>query len=266
MPKIEEHAFTVGNKNVGLTFNSLTREHVIVEIFYHRKDFESRQYDMACTLHWCNTANAAQEHSVPPLPLTDMPPAYVKGMLYWMSEPRLGRSCEWTIVSFNLATRIFDVVPCPSWFARWNSRNRCRAFVVELEGVLCAVLADPVAEKLDVWKLEHDRWDRAYTIHLEASPGYSLKTCVVVPLAVDQYYERILLNTGRKIGIYDPVEQTIQNLYSLDQVPVASSAHLKFLDMPSTSAANSLTCSKEDSAAEMNRMDSKLIPSVPMLY
>ncbi|VAI26807.1 unnamed protein product [Triticum turgidum subsp. durum] len=154
-------------------------------------------------------------------------------------------------------------------FARWNSRNHCRAFVVELEGVLCAVLADPMAEKLDVWKLEHGQWGRAYTIHLEAYPEYSLKTGVVVPLAVDRDHGRILLNTGRKIGLYDPVEQAIQNLYSLDQVPVVRSCsphHHKFLDMPSTSSANSLTCSKEDPAAELNRMDSKMIPCVPMLY
>ncbi|XP_037439165.1 uncharacterized protein LOC119307177 [Triticum dicoccoides] len=267
--KAEEHAFTVGNKNVGLTFDPLTHQHVMVAIFYRQKDFKSRQYDLTCTLRWCNSRDRPQRSSVPPLPVNDMPPAYVEGMLYWMSEPRLGRSCEWTIVSFNLATRIFDVVPCPSWFARWNSRNRCRAFVVELEGVLCAVLADPVAEKLDVWKLERGQWGRAFTIHLEAYPDYSLKTSVVVPLAVDRDYGRILLNTGRKIGLYDPVEQAIQNLYSLDQVPVVrscSSPHHKFLDMPSTSAANSLTCSKEDSAAEMNRMDSKMIPCVPMLY
>ncbi|XP_044981777.1 uncharacterized protein LOC123448822 [Hordeum vulgare subsp. vulgare] len=266
MPKTEEHAFTVGNKNVGLSFNPLTREHVIVEIFYNQKDFESRQYDMSCALHWCNTPYAAQQHSIPPLPVNDMPPAYVKGMLYWMNEPRLGQSCEWAIVSFNLATGAFDVVPCPLWFARWRSRNRCRAFVVELEGVLCAVLADPVADKLDVWKLELDQWGRAYTIHLEACPGYSLKTSVVVPLAVDPDHGRILLNTGRKIGLYDPVEQTIENLYSLDQVPVASSAHLKFLDMPSTSSGDSLMCSKEESVVETNKIDSKLIRSVPMLY
>uniref|UniRef100_A0A453JK65 F-box domain-containing protein n=1 Tax=Aegilops tauschii subsp. strangulata TaxID=200361 RepID=A0A453JK65_AEGTS len=247
--KAEEHAFTVGNKNVGLTFDPLTHQHVMVAIFYRQKDFKSRQYDLTCTLRWCNSRDRPQRSSVPPLPVNDMPPAYVEGMLYWMSEPRLGRSCEWTIVSFNLATRIFDVVPCPSWFARWNSRNCCRAFVVELEGVLCAVLADPVAEKLDVWKLERGQWGRAVTIHLEAYPDYSLKTSVVVPLAVDRDYGSILLNTGRKIGLYDPVEQAIENLYSLDQVPVVR------IDMSSTS-----------SAAEMNRMDSKMIPCVPMLY
>uniref|UniRef100_R7W031 Uncharacterized protein n=1 Tax=Aegilops tauschii TaxID=37682 RepID=R7W031_AEGTA len=211
---------TVGNRNVGLTFDPSTHQHVIVAIFYRRKDFKSRQYDLTCTLCWCNSGDPAQLNSVPPLPVNDMPPAYVDGMLYWMNESRLGQSCEWAILSFNLATRTFDVVLCPSWFARWNSINRCLAFVVELEGLLCAVLADPVANRLDVWKLEHGQWGRTYTIHLEACPDYSLKTSVVVPLAVDPDYGRILLNTGRKIGLYDPVNQTIQSLYSLDQAPV----------------------------------------------
>ncbi|KAM3271618.1 hypothetical protein ACQJBY_042050 [Aegilops geniculata] len=231
MPKTEEHAFTVGNRNVGLTFDPSTHQHVIVAIFYCWKDFKSRQYDLTCTLCWCNSGDPAQLNSVPPLPVNDMPPAYVDGMLYWMNEPRLGQSCEWAILSFNLATRTFDVVPCPSWFARWNSRNRCLAFVVELEGLLCAVLADPVANRLEVWKLEHGQWGRAYTIDLEACPDYSLKTTVVVPLAVDPAYGRILLNTGRKIGLYDPVNQTIQSLYSLDQALVArsTSPHQSFL-------------------------------------
>ncbi|KAI4994457.1 hypothetical protein ZWY2020_034098 [Hordeum vulgare] len=196
----------------GLGFDARTNEHKVVRL-----------------INGMLNQKNLDPHSIPPLPVNDMPPAYVKGMLYWMNEPRLGQSCEWAIVSFNLAT-------------------------------------DPVADKLDVWKLELDQWGRAYTIHLEACPGYSLKTSVVVPLAVDPDHGRILLNTGRKIGLYDPVEQTIENLYSLDQVPVASSAHLKFLDMPSTSSGDSLMCSKEESVVETNKIDSKLIRSVPMLY
>jgi hypothetical protein len=56
----EEHAFTVGSKNVGLTFDALTREHVVVEIFYNWKDFKSRQYDLTCTLRWCRSWNPAR--------------------------------------------------------------------------------------------------------------------------------------------------------------------------------------------------------------
>jgi hypothetical protein len=58
--------------------------------------------------------------------------------------------------------------------------------VVELEGTLCAVLADPVAEELDIWKLlKNGQWDRAYKLHLKGWSGYSLMKNVVVPLAVD---------------------------------------------------------------------------------
>jgi hypothetical protein len=38
-----EHPFAVGNKNVGLGFNLLTQGHVIVELFYHMKNYESRE-------------------------------------------------------------------------------------------------------------------------------------------------------------------------------------------------------------------------------
>ena len=92
------------------------------------------------------------------------------------------------------------------------------------------LLADPIADSLDVWKLEHDQRSRAYTIHLKACPDYSLEANVVVPLAVDPDGGRILLNTGRKIGLYDLVEQTIQSWYALDQVTVIrSKPHLNSL-------------------------------------
>ncbi|XBJ26097.1 hypothetical protein VPH35_003600 [Triticum aestivum] len=258
MLQAEEHAFTVGDKNVGLTFDPLIREHVIVEIFYHQKDFKSRQYHLTCALRWCGSRDPARQNWVPPLPVSDMPPAYLDGVL----EPRLGQSWEWAVVSFDITTKMFQVVPCPSWFARWHSRNHCRAFLVELAGVLCAVLADPAADTLDVWKLEHGQWSRACIIHLKACPGYSLETNVVVPLAIDPDDGRIMLNTGRKIGLYDPVEQTIETLHSLDQVPVVSNRP----GMLSTSSENSLICSKEQTGEEMDTADTSIIPFVPMLY
>ncbi|TVT98785.1 hypothetical protein EJB05_55874 [Eragrostis curvula] len=130
------HAFAVDKKIVGLGFNMLKQEHVIVEFFYLWKDF----------------------------------------------------------------------------------RNRCPAFVVELEGILCAVLTNPVEEKLYIWKLKHGRWNRAYTVYLKGWSGYSLQTNVVVPWAVDPKDGRILLNTGRKVGLYDPSRRFIETLYDLDEV------------------------------------------------
>jgi hypothetical protein len=259
--EVEQHAFAFGSKNVGLTFDPLSGEHVIVEIVYYQKNYHSRRYRSVCELRWCNSAELACEYSVPlpPLPVNDMPPAYVGGVLYWMSDPRLGRSYKRAIVSFDISTRLFDTIHCPSCITEWSKTSTCRAFVVELQGALCAVLADPVANSLDVWRLERGRciWSRACMIRLEASPDYSLVTNVVVPLAVDPEDGGILLNTGRKLGVYDPVKQTIQTLYSQDQVPLAASArHL------GVSQGSKFTSSEDNS----NRMDSAILPLVPMLY
>ncbi|CAM0954066.1 unnamed protein product [Alopecurus aequalis] len=130
----EQHAFAVGSKNVGLTFDPLSREHVIVEIVYDQKNFDSRRYKSACQLRWCNSMDLARDNlmPLPLLPVNDMPPAYVGGVLYWMSDPRLGRSYERAILSFDIATRLFDTIPCPSCIAVWRGMKPCRAFVVEL--------------------------------------------------------------------------------------------------------------------------------------
>ncbi|KAK1698932.1 hypothetical protein QYE76_015629 [Lolium multiflorum] len=256
----EKHAFAVGGKNVGLTFDPLSREHVIVEIVYHQKNFHSRGYRSVCELRWCNSTELAHEYLVPlpPLPVNDMPPAYVGGVLYWMSDPRLGRSYERAIVSFDISTRLFDTIHCPSCITVWSKRSPCSAFVVELQGALCAVLADPVTNSLDVWRLERGRciWGRAWVIRLEASPDYSLVTNVVVPLAVDPKDGGILLSTGRKLGVYDPLKQTIQSLYSQDQLLLATSS--PHLGVPQRSK---FTSSEDNSA-----LDSEILPLVPMVY
>ncbi|KAM0919545.1 hypothetical protein ACQ4PT_008107 [Festuca glaucescens] len=250
----ENHAFAVSNKNVGLTFDPLSREHTVVEIAYLQKNFYSREYRSVCTLRRCNSGELAREYTVllPPLPVNDMPPAYVGGVLYWMSDPRLGRSYERAIVSFDISTRLFDTITCPSCITVWSKTSPRRAFAVELQGELCAVLADTVANSLDVWRLEFGRWDRACMIHLEAPPDYSLVKNVVVPLAAD-----------------DPAKRRVQKLYSLDQVPlVASARHLGVCQGShiTSSGDDSMTFLKDQSIGEMNRLDSKTLPPVPLLY
>jgi hypothetical protein len=37
-------------------------------------------------------------------------------------------------------------------------------------------------------------------------------------MAVDPKDGRILLNTGSKLGLYDPTKRVIENLYDLDEV------------------------------------------------
>ena len=227
-----------------------------------------------------------------------MPPAYLEGMLYWMSEPRLGQSDKRAIVSFNIVTSVFDVIPCPLCIATWNDSSPCYAFVAELEGFLCAVLADPVADELDIWKWELGQWNRAYKIYLKSWPDFSLRTNIVVPLAIDPTDGRVLLSTGRKLGLYNPLKQEIENSLSLDQsppftpkkqasclrvlpelgitkcTPIDKSSSLwepsldryeSFAQTSSASLGENLSNSNSQTKEDL-RMSCKLMPLVPMLY
>jgi hypothetical protein len=97
----------------------------------------------------CDPRNVQQLPS-PPLPVNDMTSAYLEGKLYWMREPRLGPHHDRAIISFTIATRMFDVICCPSRIAKrsWSGQSSRRAFVAELEGVLCAILANPTGDEL----------------------------------------------------------------------------------------------------------------------
>lgn len=161
-------------------------------------------------------------------------------------------------MSFDVANERFGVIPCPSSIAMWSDTSPNQAFVVELEGILCVVLADPVAQEIDIWKLEHDQWDRAYKIYLEGWSGYSPGENVVVPLTVDPKDGRILLSTGRKLGFYDPMRRTIENLYDLDEVLRVTCSD--------QSRGEHFTCSREVPLLGENPLDSNILPLVPLLY
>jgi len=172
--------------------------------------------------------------------------------------------------------------------------------VVELEGTLCAVLADPDVQELNIWKREHGQWHSTYTVYLEGWPGYSLGANVVVPWAIDPKDRKILLNTGRKLGFYDPARPSIENLYDLDEVlrvrsteqpsrvAVPENLHIaklkraieklcsqeslrvqhKFSDDPSPALfGNSSACSGGEQCLERrNSLHTEIMPLVPMLY
>ncbi|GJM85533.1 hypothetical protein PR202_ga01991 [Eleusine coracana subsp. coracana] len=242
--RVPHNAFAVGNKNVGLGFNPVKQEHVAVIILYEFKDFKSRRCGFTCSAWRCTSASF-QQHLDPPLPVNDMPPAYVDGVLYWMNDPRLGPCIDHAIVSFDIATEEFYVIPCPPHIAKWNGEESTRRLsVVELWEKLCIVVADVPENKLVIWKLEHGQWNRACTVCLKASSDYSLASNLVMPLAVDPEDGRILLSTGRRVGIYDPVKETIEELY-------AAGKH-----------RNKLTASRFDWSPCIK----SAVPPVPMLY
>jgi len=293
------HAFAVGSKNVGLGFNLSTQDHVIVEMFYHMKDFKSRRYFLTCIVSEC-TRGSVSDGFPPPLPVSDMPPVYLAGVLYWMPDPRLGESDATAVSSFDITRSEFSVIPCPQCIAKWNCGIASSAFLVELEGTLCAVLADPDAEELSIWKRENGQWHSAYTVYLEGWPGYSLGANVVVPWAIDPKDGKILLNTGRKLGFYDPARRFIENLYDLEEVlrvrSTEQSSHIgvpenlciakckhdverfcsqkslfvqhKVSDDPSPAlSGNSSACSSGEQCLDRrNSLHTEIIPLVPILY
>ncbi|KAF7018981.1 hypothetical protein CFC21_032214 [Triticum aestivum] len=212
---IQNSAFSMGNKNIGLGFNPLNQEHIAIFISYQRKDFRSRNYRWTCSV-WQRSSWYLHGISNPPLPVNDMPPAYVDGVFYWMSDPLLGPSNEQVIVAFDIARNGYDTIPCPSHVAKWCDNGRRHGFVTELQGTLCVVLADSMEDELQIWKQEHDQWDRAYTICLKAWPDYSLRSNIVVPLSIDSKDGRIMLCTGRKVGLYDPIGKTLERLCAVD--------------------------------------------------
>lgn len=216
---LQDHAFAIGNKNVGLGFNPFNQEHVSVIMLYKYKDFKSREYRLTCSVWHCR-AGFFQEGLVPWLPVNNMPPVYVDGMLFWMSDPMLGPISEYAILCFDIATEKFDVASCPPEIktANWSIHSTWNLFVAELRGKLCVVLADLKRDELVIWELENGEWDEIYTVRLEASPNYSLRSNVVVPLAVDPMDGSILLSTGRKMGFYDPVNETVGELYDVDEI------------------------------------------------
>ncbi|KAI5010351.1 hypothetical protein ZWY2020_012488 [Hordeum vulgare] len=206
--------------SIGLGFNPLNQEHIAIFIFYQRKDFRSRGYRLTCSV-WQRCSWYLHSISNPPLPVNDMPPAYVDGVFYWMSDPLLGPCNEQVIVAFDIARNEYDTIPCPPHIARWCDNSHRHSFVTELEGMLCVVLADSMEDELQIWKQEHDEWERAYTICLKAWPDYSLVSNVVVPLSIDSKDDgRVMLSTGRKVGLYDPIGKTVESLCAVDEVPL----------------------------------------------
>uniref|UniRef100_A0A0E0AHY3 F-box domain-containing protein n=1 Tax=Oryza glumipatula TaxID=40148 RepID=A0A0E0AHY3_9ORYZ len=62
-----DHAFTTGNKNVGLRFDPLMQEHVIVELFYQWRNFKTCRYNITCSLFTCKSRHT-HDFLQPPLP------------------------------------------------------------------------------------------------------------------------------------------------------------------------------------------------------
>ncbi|CAM0957884.1 unnamed protein product [Alopecurus aequalis] len=194
-------------RSVGLGFDRLTQEHVVVEISqFDEGGAPVCMVKTSCVEHWSCVGE-------PPRPVTDMPPAHVDGTLYWMSA-----TPDRVIVAFDVPTRAFSIFPCHLPCSDLGGGDH--PFLVELEGVLSLVVANVREDELRVWMMrEHGTWSNACNICLDQQPNFSLKIAdMIVPLEMDSKSGRILLNTGRALGSYDTRTRTLHTLYSLDQL------------------------------------------------
>nr|CAB3460300.1 unnamed protein product [Digitaria exilis] len=211
------HAFTVG-RSVGLGFDHKTGEHVAVEI-------GNLCGALACILkasEWDSWTCAG----TPPMPVTDMPPAYVDGTLYWLGR---GEQRVLVIVAFDISTRAFDVIQlCEQ--PNLNHHHGATTFLVELNNTLSLVVADGEAEEMEIWmmNIRLRAWFSVHRICLRGRPDFSPRTAaaMVVPIEISGDEGRILLSTGRALGYYDTKTGAIDTIYSLDllQLPPCAMA------------------------------------------
>uniref|UniRef100_A0A0E0H5A0 F-box domain-containing protein n=1 Tax=Oryza nivara TaxID=4536 RepID=A0A0E0H5A0_ORYNI len=208
------HVTRVG-RNVGLGFDRLSQEHVVVEMSRFKGDLQLCMIKTSCVDYWSCAGK-------PPRPVTDMPPAHVDGTLYWISEPQ-PTARDRVIVAFDISSREFSVLPCQPCCSERDGGDY--PLLVELEGSLSLVVANAEENNLQIWTMQEadGTWHKSYSILLdERYPDFSLKTgVVVVPLdavADSNGGGRILLDTGRALGYYDLETRSIDTLYSLDQL------------------------------------------------
>ncbi|KAF2935581.1 hypothetical protein DAI22_04g242000 [Oryza sativa Japonica Group] len=208
------HVTRVG-RNIGLGFDRLSQEHVVVEMSRFKGDLQLCMIKTSCVDYWSCAGK-------PPRPVTDMPPAHVDGTLYWISEPQ-PTARDRVIVAFDISSREFSVLPCQPCCSERDGGDY--PLLVELEGSLSLVVANAEENNLQIWTMQEadGTWHKSYSILLdERYPDFSLKTgVVVVPLdavADSNGGGRILLDTGRALGYYDLETRSIDTLYSLDQL------------------------------------------------
>uniref|UniRef100_A0A0D3G9X0 Uncharacterized protein n=1 Tax=Oryza barthii TaxID=65489 RepID=A0A0D3G9X0_9ORYZ len=131
--------------------------------------------------------------------------------------------------------------------------------------MLCAVLSNPVADKLDIWKWDHGLWSIAYAINLKFWPDYSLATNVVVPLAVDPIDGKASQqqNPGVNRNFHIARCQDVPKKFSQWKLSLAPCE--KFAN-PSSASSGKNPFYSRDQSKELNSVSQKIMPLVPMLY
>ncbi|KAL6623398.1 hypothetical protein ACP70R_033277 [Stipagrostis hirtigluma subsp. patula] len=208
-----------GNANgcIGLGYDQSREEHVLVALACTAARCSSDAGSMECRMWRLRRHDGPKERTAvpsPPIEVSfDAPPVYLDGRMYWMC-----RTPSRAILAFDIGAGTFDVVPAPpAMGAGVDGGDSTAVQVVELGGVLCVVQSCRRRETVTIWSAAKDGvWTRECVMQLEQWPEFSPKTAeLVIPMAVEPKDGRILLNTGRALGYYDPTNKTLETVYSL---------------------------------------------------
>lgn len=202
--------------SIGLGYDQSRQQHFLVLLA------TTPRGRMECKVWRLGDDREARPAPAPPVPAAvDVPPVYDDddgGRIYWMCRsPR-------AILAFGIVAEAFDVVPPPPLAAAGDGSTEA---LVDLKAKkkLCVVQSCPSTETMTVWSAAASSssrpdggktwwWTREYVVELRRWPEFSPKMVeLVMPMAIDD--GRILLDTGRSLGYYDPVQRTLETLYSL---------------------------------------------------
>ncbi|KAM0855334.1 hypothetical protein ACQ4PT_049828 [Festuca glaucescens] len=190
-------------------------DHIIVSLAYEHKDTKTRDYELEC---YVRSLGGGWDHiNAPPRPVAiDVLQAYSNGKIYWVVEPKLGpcSSAVCELVVFDTCDKEFEVLQGPSR----SNLGTGRVSILELYGVICIACPDDGKNVIDLWMMKDGdgAWCVEYRIDLDKfSPEYSsLQTKL---MCADPTDGRILLNTGRSLGYYDPKTAALQTIYTLGE-------------------------------------------------
>ncbi|KQK02090.1 hypothetical protein BRADI_3g60311v3 [Brachypodium distachyon] len=150
----------------------------------------------------------------------DVPPVFVHGKMYWMGKPDHHRGNNNMIMALEIKTEAFDVLPGPLVDL---DNDGGRMLVAELGGELCVAHSCPNTETMTIWTKTTETME-------EGQAGWKRELAVAGVLAEDgggaggsgggavDGGGRVLLDTGREVGVYDPRNKTMRTVYSLKYV------------------------------------------------
>ncbi|XBJ22547.1 hypothetical protein VPH35_000925 [Triticum aestivum] len=208
---VERDAVFFG-RSIALGFDSAMEDHVMVSLAYEHKNMGTREYKLRCDVRSLQRENFWCSYDPPTRPVAvDVTPAYANGKIYWVVEPMLGPESEvCELMAFDVIDREFEVMLGPSW----SSHGSGRTSILELKGAISMAWWDDDMNAIDVWRMKNMDGACYVECRIELdkfSPQYSSREATL--MSADPIDGRILLNTGRSLGYYNPKTPALETIY-----------------------------------------------------